>query len=552
MFTLFSRWFLIVSLLSLTGSLSAQSPAFLWAEGAGGAGFDRVNDIAIVDGDHIIAAGFFEGTISIGDTTVTSAGGQNIWIARYTVDGILDWVRQTGGPDAEVMQSMAVDDAGHIILTGYFFGPSTDLGDTTLFNAGATDIFVAKFSPDGDFLWATRAGGATDDGVNKVSTDGQGNIVITGSFSDTADFGDTTLTGAGGWDIFVAKYTPDGTLLWVEGAGGVGFEFGTNIAVDAAGNIVVSALSFGAVAIGDTTLTNAGAADMVIAKFTGAGDFLWAEQAGGTAFDEPVGLIVDSQANIVVGGYFGDAAVFGDTTLTASGLQDMVIVKYDADGHLQWAEQAGGNDVVSANALALTGSGHIVVTGDFSGTATFGDSTQISAGQQQMYAAKYSGDGDFSWVIPASGTAFSSGLSVAVDGPGDLLVSGLYGDGSARFGNTTLPGRGNQDIFIAKIGENLTAIAGSAPLPRSLTLSQNYPNPFNPATTIEFVLPQSGRATLSVFNVSGERVATLVSDELAAGRYTYRWDASGMASGTYFYRLETAGHSEVRKALLLK
>ncbi len=88
--------------------------------------------------------------------------------------------------------------------------------------------------------------------------------------------------------------------------------------------------------------------------------------------------------------------------------------------------------------------------------------------------------------------------------------------------------------------------------PAVFSLSQNYPNPFNPSTTIEFALPAPGFVTLSIFNILGEKVATLVSEELTAGSYKYHWDATELTSGIYFYRIQTGLFVEIKKMLLLK
>jgi hypothetical protein len=90
------------------------------------------------------------------------------------------------------------------------------------------------------------------------------------------------------------------------------------------------------------------------------------------------------------------------------------------------------------------------------------------------------------------------------------------------------------------------------PLPEYFELRQNYPNPFNPYTTIEFSLPHSGFVTLKIYNLLGEEVATLVSEERNAGKYKVEWHASNMASGMYFYRLQAGGFMETKKLILLR
>ena len=95
------------------------------------------------------------------------------------------------------------------------------------------------------------------------------------------------------------------------------------------------------------------------------------------------------------------------------------------------------------------------------------------------------------------------------------------------------------------------AMAGNIPL--KFSLSQNYPNPFNPVTNINYQLPQPGRITLSVYNILGQKVATLVSGKQQAGTYSVEWDAAGFSSGLYYYNLETDnGFSQTKKLILLK
>lgn len=89
-------------------------------------------------------------------------------------------------------------------------------------------------------------------------------------------------------------------------------------------------------------------------------------------------------------------------------------------------------------------------------------------------------------------------------------------------------------------------------LPLAFALKQNYPNPFNPATMIEFSIPNPERVTLAVFNILGQRVATLITGQLDAGTHSYYWDASGLASGLYIYRLEADGFAQSRKMMFIK
>ncbi|HSP89098.1 MAG TPA: T9SS type A sorting domain-containing protein [Ignavibacteriaceae bacterium] len=89
-------------------------------------------------------------------------------------------------------------------------------------------------------------------------------------------------------------------------------------------------------------------------------------------------------------------------------------------------------------------------------------------------------------------------------------------------------------------------------IPDNYLLKQNYPNPFNPTTTIQFAIPKQSFIHLEIFNSLGEKVSTLVSETLSAGTYEYEWNAEGLPSGVYLYRLSTENFMQTKKLLLMK
>ena len=93
---------------------------------------------------------------------------------------------------------------------------------------------------------------------------------------------------------------------------------------------------------------------------------------------------------------------------------------------------------------------------------------------------------------------------------------------------------------------------GKSIVPELTKLHQNYPNPFNPKTTINYELPITNEIELSIYNLLGKKVATLVSEKQPAGRYQVEWDASQLASGVYFYRLDSGKFSDIKKMVLIK
>jgi len=553
---------ILIALFPLSNTTThAQAPEFVWAVRAGSGEFDFGRGIAMDDLGNIFVTGDFRGTVLFGDTTLTSAGTLDMFIAKYNVDGNFLWVNQAGATGGALGYGVVTDGSGNIIVAGDFWGMANFGGDTTLTTAGG--IFIAKYDGDGNLLWVEQAGGSVL--WSGIAIDGSGNSIVTGSFIETATFGDTTLTSAGR-DMFIIKYDGDGTFLWVESAGVRNITeavYGFSVAMDALGNIIVTGSLLGTATFfgGDITLTSAGSFDIFIAKYDGNGNFLWVKQAGGTLHDTGWGITTDGSGNIIVTGHFTGTATFGNTTLSGGGSENIFIAKYDGDGNFLWAKQAGGgNGDRRGRGIVTEGLGNIIVTGNFRGTATFGNTILSSAGSDDIFVAKYDGDGNFLWVKQAGGSGFERGREIATDGSGNIVLTGDFG-GTATFGDTTLTSAGSQDIFIAKL-DLVTGIEEEFVLPKSFNLSQSYPNPFNPSTTIEFSVPVNSNVRLTIYNLLGQVVTTLVNEEISAGNYSVIWNGTNkngfqVSSGVYLYKMKASGnngnsYSETKKMVLLK
>ena len=266
-----------------------------WVKRAGGSGSDQGVGIAVDGSGNSYLTGYFNGTATFApgqanQTTLTSAGDRDMFVAKYDFIGTLVWVKRSGGTAADRGFSIAVDGTGNSYVTGLFNGSATfgqgQANQTTLTSAGLDDIFVARYDSNGTLQWAKRAGGTGTDGGLGIGVDGFGNSYVTGWFTGTATFGqgepnETTLTSAGDRDIFVVKYDSNGLLQWAKraGAGGASTDQGVGIAVDPSGAIYVSgyfgdhdlapSATFGQGEPNQTTLASAGGSDIFVAKFVG-------------------------------------------------------------------------------------------------------------------------------------------------------------------------------------------------------------------------------------------------------------------------------------------
>jgi len=361
------------------------------------------------------------------------------------------WAKKAGGTALDFGWDIAVDANGNSYITGSFYDSST-FGTTTLTSSGSQDISIAKLNSNGNWLWIKQAGGTSEDYGSRIAVDANGNSYITGYFEGSATFGTTTLTSSGYYniDIFVAKIDQNGNWLWANQAGGTDTDCGYGIAVDANGNSYIIGVFAENATFGTTTLTSSGYKDIFVAKLDINGNWLWAKQAGGTSDDYGYGIAVDANGNSYVTGYFYGSAIFGTTTLTSSGDKDIFVAKLDSNGNWLWVKQAGGTIYDYGYEIAVDANGNSYVTGYFYGIATFGATTLTSSGYYDIFVAKMDSNGNWLWAKQAGGIGEDIGLNIAIDANGNSYVTGYFMI-SAIFGTTTLTSSGYYDIFVAKM-----------------------------------------------------------------------------------------------------
>jgi hypothetical protein len=373
----------------------------LWAKSFGGLDDDEAYSIKADASGNIYVAGWFKSTyIIFGSDTLTNSDTTgnytDLFLAKFDANGNVLWAKSAGGVDNDKANSVALDNSGNAYLTGYFYSSTLSFGTTTLTNTGLYDIFLAKFDPNGNVIWAKSAGGTDYDGASSVAVDGTGNIYLAGWFeSSTLIFDTTTLINVGYEDIFLAKYDAGGNVLWAKSAGGNDGDEANSIAVDTSGNIYMAGnFSSDTIRFGSTALTNTGGDAIFLAKYNSNGTILWAKTAEGSA--DATSLAVDNSGNSYLTGDFESATLnFGSYTLTntdnSENTYDLFLTKYDANGNLSWAKSAGGTDDDGANAVAVDLSGNTYIAGWFySPSLSFGyaDLLNTNGSSDDIFLAK--------------------------------------------------------------------------------------------------------------------------------------------------------------------
>ena len=544
----------------------AQGYSFEWANMIGGSLLDESFSIATDEEGNCYVTGIFSGSADIGDTTLIARGATDIFLVKYNNAGEIIWIRQAGGKEDDDSYAVHIGQDGYCYLTGsfadtaYFEQDSLICVDDNIFYF---DIFLAKYTLNGELIWVTRAGEAFWDEAFGITTNSDGDIFITGSYWGTCKFDNITLTGlfgsgaTDGFDIFVAKYDSDGNALWAKRMVERGWDRGSDIASDKSGNCYVTGGSQTALLLGGfggpslTPTGGAGDEDVFLVKYDSEGNYIWKTSAGSIEFDQARALSLDSDNNIYLSGVFSDTATFDSTDqIISHGLSDAFLAKYDSTGKILWVRGAGSSGEDGSNDVIVDSQGNAYICGYFGGVAMFDQLEVIGAG---LFIAKYDPNGNVLWVKQINemdNLAKSIGLNPA----GDLVVTGVF-ENSATFGSNVLSAKGQTDVFVAQMDTVTVSTIDamySESLPQRSYLAQNYPNPFNPITIISYQLPVTSFVELHVYNLLGQQVVTLVSENQSAGSYEVEFNAENFSSGVYFYAITTDKWQDMKKMILIK
>jgi len=306
--------------------------------------------------------------------------------------------------------------------------------------------------------FAAKAGGNGGDLAYGVAVDASKNIIMVGQFQNTATFGAWSLTSLGGWDGFVAKTNAAGGYKWAQRVGtAAGDDQVNKVVVDSGGNIYITGKFYGALTLGNITLTSAGSADIFIAKLDFNGNFLWAKRAGSshaTLEDEGIAITLDTTGNVYVTGAFAGTAGFGATSLVSAGDTDIFVTKLDSNGVFLAAWRDGGANKDVAKGIGIDGSGNVVVTGEFQTQTVIGSNTFNAAGgggDKDVFVARYNNAGVLSWALRFGGSAgVEESGGVAVESGGSSYVHGTFW-GTVNFGAATLTSAGGSDVFVLRL-----------------------------------------------------------------------------------------------------
>lgn len=363
------------------------------------------------------------------------------------------WAKAGGGFGTDYAEAHVTDNLGNTYVTGSFSG-TAQFGQTTLISSGGEDIVIAKLDSSGNWVWAVQAGGNDFDTGLRIYLDTQGNVYFIGVFTSVANFGTIQMTSMGHYDIFVAKISSNGSWDWVAQAGGTGFDKASDIHIGSDGSIYVSGGFEANAYFGDNLLVSNGLSDIFIAKINAEGCWVWAKSTGGVGTDHCYPVSTDANHNVILAGQYYSSIQVGNHVLTSTGDSDTFVAKLDSNGNWLWANTAGGEySIDRATGLAIDSQGSIYIIGRFSDSATFGHITLPGYGNFDIYVAKLSNNGTWLWAVQAGGYGDDTGYAITVGSDDSIYITGLFRS-QGYFGNTSLSSLGMSDIFVSALNSN--------------------------------------------------------------------------------------------------
>lgn len=492
----------------------------------------------------------------------TKSGGTDFITIKYKPDGSQEWAMKYNGPGngEDYPYAIAVDGSGNVYVTGRSFVSNLSKGLVNF------DYATVKYSSGGALMWVRRFGssGSRNDIPQDIKVDDEGNVFVTG-------YADASLVLGGGNSIVTIKYNSAGDAKWtaiydafpnIYENPGPNEEEAYSLSLDGNGNIYITGVSGTSKLIKYNDLLTSANVEWVrdagnqslrkvlidgdnniivtgwgatTTKYNPAGDILWQNTyTGGPSIATPSfwDMALDNSNSVYVTGISSNGAN-----------NDYITVKYNSSGVEQWATRFNGadNDRDHGRAVTVDGTGNTYVTGF----------TSVKSGRNFITAygtVKYnSSTGNEIWrkIYKGSDNLGATAFDIGVDLSGNVFVTG---------GSTTKSSNNITTIQYAAgsaASRSITTAPAFESMPSNFKL-QNYPNPFTRSTTIEYQIPKETKVKLSVFDLQGKQIATLINKNQPAGIYKINFSADKLPAGTYIYKMQTGEFVETKKLIVIR
>ncbi len=386
------------------------------------------------------------------------------------------WAEGMGGSGEDLILKSVTGPNGDIWLIG-LFSDTASFGSTTLSSSGDYDVFIARMTATGQWVWAAKAGGSTNDRAFGITVDAQGNAYVAGYSQDittytspSTTFGSTTIQGHSDWILngWVAKINSNGVWSWAEsipydtssfGNGGAGALFD----VELIGNEVVvlgtyaETMTVGSKSItSNTDATGQTTLDVFFGGLTTSGSWTWISTAGGAGGDLGVEMEEIGSQETVISILFEETANIWGKSHTSTGGQDSLLVRINPSNQVvSWTSQISGTGDESIEGLEVDSSGNVFASGSYDGgSINLGSKSASNAGGSDLFVASITAtSGNPSWIMSLGGGGDEYGYGIEAESSGDVWFAASFDSTSISIpisgsGTKTISPQGGSDILI--------------------------------------------------------------------------------------------------------
>ncbi len=405
------KYILIVFLFFLIIFFAKPGFSQYWMYGGGRYNVDEAMCSSRDAVGNIYTVGYFGGAITLSGIDLVSSGVSDILIMKHSSNGTLQWAVKAGGFAEDRALSVVSDNSGNIYVTGFFYG-TAQFDSQTLTSSGSYDIFIAKYNNTGNFQWAKQAGGTQADISNSITLDNSGNVLIAGQYMGTASFDSYNITSLvnpqSGLDCinsFLAKYDSNGNCIWVKNGQSDDNCRAISVASDNSNNIYVTGQLSDTLDFGISHNNNINNAIYLI-KFDSNGDELWYKKIGASLHNIAYSITTDSNEDVIITGEaHGTLYFFNNPIYSLSSIYpyQAFLAKYSSSGNFEWAVSDGSESYTSSQVVKVGSSNDIFISGNFHCKFSeyadeFGQGTFNSIGYNDIFVAQYDTDGQRLWM----------------------------------------------------------------------------------------------------------------------------------------------------------
>ncbi len=482
-----------------TATAELSIPNYSWTKTVGSTSSDASYSLALDSNANVYVAGTFTDTVDFdpgaGTDNQTSAGSTGVFLSKYNADGSYAWTKTFGGTYSDYAKGIAVDSGGNVYVTGTFYFDTVDFdpgaGTDNHTPVGERDVFLSKYASNGSYFWTKTIGGSNFDFSTGVATDNDGNVFITGFFPGTVDFDPSAGTdnhiAVGVDDIFLSKYSSDGSYAWTKTVGGAGNESSENITTDNNGNVFITGVfvdtvDFDPGAGTDNHTGELNGQDIFVSKYNADGSYAWTSTFGAdNSYDYSNGIATDSGGNVFITGTFESTVDFdpgaGTDNHTAVGSNDIFLTKYLTNGSHAWTKTVGGTDYEEAYGISSDTNDNLYITGNFENTVDFDpgagtDNHTASGALPDIFLSKYNSDGSYAWAVSLGSTGSEYSFDTSIDSGNNVYISGYF-PGTVDFdpgaGTDNHTSAGSSDIFLSKYTQTFLQQVNNLPAGVSAT-----------------------------------------------------------------------------------